>query len=274
MIKWRTITAALMLIVVISAFALVWRATAPREPIYKGKPLTYWLDQAYGDGNWTEVGEAEAHEALLAAGTNAIPILLLDLQARDRPLMDRLSDLLGRVGFKKYFGSYACDKNLEGVIGFEVLGTQAKDSVPTLAGIYKRHISPASEVAAIKCLGSIGPEARAAIPTLVSALANRANFGQNYSAAAALGAIHSEPEVVVPVLTDFLKTDDNSFRFALEKALQRFGSEAKPAMPELLSLLKDPQQTIYFRQQAYKTIQAISPEDAAKIPPEILKGLE
>jgi hypothetical protein len=45
-------------------------------------------------------------------------------------------------------------------------------------------------------------------------------------------------------------------------------------VPALLVLLDDMQQPNYIRQQAFKTIQAISPEAAAKIPPEILKGLE
>ena len=63
------------------AIALVWLVLdAPREPVYKGKPLTVWVEQYVeaSRGNDRDYNPAflEAETAIRAIGTDGIPILL------------------------------------------------------------------------------------------------------------------------------------------------------------------------------------------------------
>jgi hypothetical protein len=69
--RFRSLLAVLLVAVV---GGLAWQVTRPREPVYQGKPLSYWLVRPARDPNFN---------ALRALGTNAIPTLLQMLRAKD-----------------------------------------------------------------------------------------------------------------------------------------------------------------------------------------------
>ena len=82
------------------AGGLSWVINRSREPMYEGKPLSYWLE-CYAPLNRTETSVQEADHAVQAIGTNAIPTLLRMLQKTDSPLKVRLVALLRKQHFVK-----------------------------------------------------------------------------------------------------------------------------------------------------------------------------
>src|SRR5689334_9265371 len=72
--RWRV----LLCIVFVSVLSwLLWQVWLDREPIYKEKPLSYWLkgfDIGYNRAD--KPSSDESVEAVRQSGTNALPILL------------------------------------------------------------------------------------------------------------------------------------------------------------------------------------------------------
>jgi hypothetical protein len=73
------------------ATAVAWPFLRRVEPLYNGKPLTFWAQQ-YCSNNWSGRKELarEAAFAVLQIGPNAIPFLLDLMRARDSDLKKRL----------------------------------------------------------------------------------------------------------------------------------------------------------------------------------------
>ncbi len=67
---------------------LGWRQLSQPEPVYQGKPLSYWL-KGYDNNSSTNVPtRAETDAALNEMGTNALPVLLRMLATPDSTLKD------------------------------------------------------------------------------------------------------------------------------------------------------------------------------------------
>ena len=81
----------MVVLVFLVAIAVAWLFLRRVEPVYNGKPLTFWAQQ-YGSNNWSGRKELarEAEFAVQQIGTNAIPFLLDLMQARDSDLKKRL----------------------------------------------------------------------------------------------------------------------------------------------------------------------------------------
>ncbi len=86
----------LIVVVAISVVGVVgWSIfhawSAPPEPMYQGRPLSYWLLGYSFPFNGTNApSRADADAAIKDAGTNAIPLLLQMLRAHDSPLKTKL----------------------------------------------------------------------------------------------------------------------------------------------------------------------------------------
>jgi hypothetical protein len=90
-----------MLAAIVSLAGLGWvclRGPDVADPVYKGKPLSYWL-QGYSTGIRPGTGpsSSEATEAVFEAGTNGLPLLVHMLGARDSKLKMRLDAWIWRV---------------------------------------------------------------------------------------------------------------------------------------------------------------------------------
>ena len=84
--KWQSRRVALVIVVILaSAGLLVVGSLPPREPLYQGKPLSYWLQGCIGT-NPSSRSWRQSTDAVQAIGTNAIPTLLRLLQAQDSAL--------------------------------------------------------------------------------------------------------------------------------------------------------------------------------------------
>ena len=123
-------------------------------------------------------------------------------------------------------------------------------------------------------LEKLGPMARSAVPAIVGALRSKDYLLRGY-AIAALASLETESKVAVPLLLDVLRFNDVNdpehrkyLRNCVIAALgQVAGPEAEPAMPVLVSTLKD--QNLYrtYRVSAAKALGKIGPKAASSAIP-------
>jgi hypothetical protein len=231
--KRARLASGLLLAAVFGVFA--WRSAHPSEPLYEGKPLSYWLKR--GAASWwtadnTSV-QLKAAAAVRLAGTNAVPVLLRMLRRKDSLLASKLHTLARQQHLFKIVHAEDILWNDQGAEGFRALGPAAKDAVPDLIRIYEQRISERSQTTVCWALGFIGPDARAAVPSLLRALGDTNHVQAPYYAVEALGRIHAKPEVVVPALIRALD-DPGDVRVEVIEALGEFGPDARPAVPAIV----------------------------------------
>lgn len=219
---------------------LAWWVSRPRaaDPVYKGKALSYWMKgyvTAYRgeDGK----GRAGADEAVRSVGTNAIPLLLQMLRAKDIPGQARICWELRNQKTFKFYPLSAEDLHAEAQYAFAALGSKGKSAVPQLMQICEENKS--SRLTAVLCLTHIGPDADEAVPLLVE-VAGDTNFIPRLLALGALGAIHTRPEMVVPLLSNLLTNSSTPSELHAAWALQKYGPSAKSAVPALMQAVHGP----------------------------------
>ncbi|HZV33593.1 MAG TPA: HEAT repeat domain-containing protein [Verrucomicrobiae bacterium] len=246
----------------IALIALIWWIfSGPPEPVYKGQPLSVWLNLLLSDN-------AEGAEEIRAMGTNSIPYLLRLLQERESTPKKMFYELAAKQSlfhFKKeemVLHDYELH-NMQAVQAFGALGPMASNAVPQLIKIYARNKNESVLVNVSTCLALIGPSASPAIPALLSRASSTNQNAQTVRlfAITALGAIHSKPEVVVPTLTTILTDPDVQMRVESANALARFGAKAQTAVPLLIKNLDlHPSINTPF----FTALQQIDPDAAAK----------
>ncbi|MDB6068695.1 MAG: HEAT-like repeat protein [Pedosphaera sp.] len=261
--KRSRIALALLLLAVIGG--IVWLASRPSEPMYKGKRLSVWLKfyDAYATGSLTSPQDRDnlklADEAVRAIGTNAIPTLLRKLGAKDSALTVRLMALAQKQHLFKVKFAPAYIRRYEGSSGLEALGARGKSAVPELIRMYEQDHSVVFRCFVASILSSIGPAAEQAVPALARALGD-ANLNTRVSAVVALRLIHAHPEIAVPALVKCLSDQGAGIkcRCNAAQALGAFGADAKPAVPDLLKMLADSDESV--RLWANAALQEIDPE--------------
>jgi hypothetical protein len=254
----------------VGGLVFAWKTAPPREPVYEGKTLRRWLEShvltssanpPYGSPGWKKADEALRH-----IGTNAIPILLQMIRAKDPPpVMLKLLHMLRRQRLVKIRYRYAYQRNEEAEYAFEVLGKSAAGAVPGLIRIYEEAVTPSSQRCAALALGHIGPAAEAAIPVLLKNFTHT-NVEVRFNAVSAVYYIGGAPSVVVPAMKSALRDPKLEVRWNAIVALSRFGRNARSAVPELLQAFDDPaklgDETI--KEQVEIALWNIAPETIAK----------
>ena len=220
--------------VVAWAFFAAW--SAPPEPMYQGRPLSYWLLGYSFPFNGTNVpSRADADAAIKDAGTNAIPLLLQMLRAHDSPLKTKLLRWASRYA---YFRS-AGELHMEADSGFAALGSDAEGAVPELIKIVDDSPNDGRATFPIMILLRLGQAATNAVPSLLRAVTST-NQSTQAMALEALGLIHANPEAVVPVLRSALHDPSAVNRANAAGGLGSFQSHARPAVPDLVAILREP----------------------------------
>ena len=130
-------------------------ALRPREPTYRGKRLSTWL-QSLHIGKWVEA--EEAREAVKEMGTNALPTLIRMLGTRDPFLKRQLQHLSFRYPLVGRFYDSKADPPGLAWMGFRVLGSRAKPAVPQLIEMLG-HEDDSIRSRVASSLESIGPSA-------------------------------------------------------------------------------------------------------------------
>jgi len=221
--KWVHVALAVFLVAVGGVVA--WEILRPHElnPIVDGKRLTTWLE---GQSD-------EASRALEKVGTNAIPTLLWMLRQTDSPFKSTMVDLFRKQHFIKVHHIPAEQHNHAAYLAFRKLGARADVAVPALIEIYEQKLSPSSQQAAARSLGSIGPPAKQAIPVLILGMTDT-NALLRIDLLRALADLHAEPDLVVPALTNALNDANPGVSVFAFDALWEIGEAAKPAVPALV----------------------------------------
>lgn len=247
-----------------------------RGPVYQGRALRFWLrDYAGWDIGPTAWAEAKngAEHAVHQIGTNAIPSLLEMVARTESPRMRKLTDfwdqhifnlkiLPARVRHPSWYKNRARFVNMEGEIGFKILGANAHEAVPELMSIYQRTLSMDSvtamnsQIAVIRSLISIGP---AAVPPLLK-WAACTNEAERLSAVYALSQIHAQSSEVVPVLIKSLSHTNFQVRIQVAEGLGKFGADAQQVVPALVLSLHDPNSVV--RRAATNALRRIDLEAA------------
>jgi hypothetical protein len=198
----KTIVGLTVLTAAVAGFAFLYSRWSG-EPVYQGKPLRSWLEQ-FGTNHWTGAGhdgdlDRHAEAALQHLGTNAVPIYLEMMTARESPLKVKLLALAQKPWLKLFhvpsvveYRNQVYYRNSLGACGFVALGAEAKPFVHALIAITSDE-DPLRRRLAVSALGQLGPTASAAWPVMVKCL-NDSNETVRALAAMGLGEIHQEPE--------------------------------------------------------------------------------
>jgi hypothetical protein len=220
----------------------------PLAAMHEGKRLDAWAEDLR---SWDRRRQIEAMRALGRAGSKAQPVQgalavrLNNDDLSDAELREALIDALSLIG------ASTIDPILEQVqaapsehlllvrqtatLALARLGPAA---IPALAKAAKQRGGEAGK-ACIFALGRIGSDS---IPVLIGLLADSgtARAGDD-AAAAALARI--APADVTPLLRAALSTSTERMRRRLLQTLQRLGPHAADAAPDLVPLLKDPDES-------------------------------
>ena len=216
------------------------------EPVYRGKPLTYWLgilEPVIIAGPTNLDARMALYPTAVSAvsetGTNAIPYLLQMLRAHDSPVKAWVLMWASRHPILHIHYTDPAQLNLLAVQGFEQLRTNgAVTAVPELIKLLDEKVSEESEADTAFSLGIIGPGAEAAVPSLVPLTAST-NERVHGAAIFALAQISSDPDAVVPVFVKDLRDLKSSSWQNSTVGLANFGNRASSAVPALVAWLQD-----------------------------------
>jgi hypothetical protein len=263
-----------------------------RQPSYKGKSLTEWLDLYRF--SWKTVPSQEAADAVRHIGTNALPLLVTWVQeAQDMPpWREHLLNLASHWNLgEPLLESIASPQRrvTRAGWGFYILGEAARGAVPDLARVASERKSPSSEFA-FMALGYLGKDALPPLlsmvtntafpPTLrleaLSSLGQMGHLGSDAhtavvllilclddpglapTAAKTLGRLHLESDITVPALIECTRSTNQGTRMQGVFGLEEFAPDARAAVPELTKLLSDPDFSV--RCEATNALRLIAPE--------------
>ncbi len=233
-------------VVLIAAVAIIiaiigWAIFVSREPAYNGKPLSAWAEQ-YGSNHWS-ANRAAADEAELAIrkiGTNCIPFLLELMRTTDPPLKKKLRDIVPRNWHDALHLKDESGKIRRiGAHGLNALGTNAPAAVAPLVEIARHHPDGDGRYMAVFALSRLGPAAEPAVPFLIQCLTNNDATIRN-EGATGLVLIPSQWQNALPPLIQYLESIKSSSGWEIMHGislLAQLGTNARPAMPLLLSML-------------------------------------
>jgi HEAT repeat protein len=289
---------ALVLVAVLSVVLL-----QSREPAYRSKPLSAWLqdwDNSFGPKTPFRPELVNTIEnAIRQMGSNAVPSLRSMLRTRDTGLRQKVVAYCSkRPWIPIHFRPPAYRMHIRGMFGIRALGAVGKPAIPELVSLLS---DPDWTVRAwgAGTLGKVGREANAATPDLTARLSDKDEHVRQ-AACDALAEIGASKEVVLPALmpclrdtndgvfnaalrtasrmgvgpsalvpavTDQLNQQDPRVRYQAAMALGGCGDKARSAIPELLKAVRDVDKDV--REAAAGALIKIDPSVAveAKLPP-------
>jgi len=122
--------------VIVGVVALVAICAVSREPSYKGRNLTHWLQQCY-DSSLDETQKiSQAHQAINAMGAEkVVPVLLDMVKAKDGPIRSWIIQKNEKWDIKALRLREAATIRQMGVEGFEALGTNGAPAIGELTAM-------------------------------------------------------------------------------------------------------------------------------------------
>jgi len=254
---------------------IVFLSLPPAEPIVKGRPLGYWLDQIHAEN--IESSSQEFRSALPEMNDRCIPWLIDELNWKPSLLLRKTGEL-SRKWFHIHLEAEPPDRRAEAALLLGWFGPRASNAIPALENLSRFHggdpeklyVNRATAIAALTlirhdsmeicarksinladslypdyqyAIESLGTNATPCVPIFIDAIKTSTNAKVRILAAWSLGLIHSRPDLSLPVLTPMLN-ETNPSRDIVVYAVSLFGSAAKPAWNDLIPLLKDPDENV------------------------------
>jgi len=128
------------------------------------------------------------------------------------------------------------------------------------------------KITVVQELGSLSSNANFIIPDLIYSLKNDESHDVRMEIIRALERISGEANKTVPALIEALGDDDWQIRWAAAGALTSFGKKSAMAVPELITLLRDPND--YVKNAAISTLGKMGPISVAVMMDEVAKPLD
>jgi len=202
---------ALLALLMLNSTGFPADAQGPSEPSIDGKRLSVWLDQYQKSIPKPEYDgdpqmRARAEKAVRKLGTNSIPWLLVELNAKEATRGNELPT--------NFYSGEAITRRWLAATAFEILGPVAKDATPNLVPLLN---DQQTSYTAATALGGIGVES---IPVLTQALTN-SHATARESAVRVLGLFGPKAQSAVPAVVKCTRDSDASVRgfaaFALKQ---------------------------------------------------------
>jgi hypothetical protein len=204
--KRRTVVVGAALLAVAALGVWLSLLARPREPVYRGRALSAWLDdlQTRPDGSTYLPDKSVA--AVRAIGPEALPTLLRWLRERDSLINRHAEDLVWSVGVTSYE-----ERKFDRLLyAFRTLGPAARSAYPAVVELLLNSPDAMQRIHARNCLlEADGPGTM----RLLAAGLKSPNRKVRLRAAEALSSLRSAPdEVSLPALEAALNDPDPQVR--------------------------------------------------------------
>jgi hypothetical protein len=148
------------------------------------------------------------------------------------------------------------------LMSLTVIGPPAHPAIFNLLS----HTNPQTRITAVYWIRNFGTNAVPAVPVLLKGLTEppayvQAAFAEN------LGFLRIEPATVVPALIKTAGSNDSNLREASLKALARYGTNARPALPLLIEAWNAPGIDGRVRGVITEALDTLAPEALTNAPP-------
>jgi HEAT repeat protein len=176
---------------------------------------------------------AEAQEAVRAIGAQkALPMLLSLVETKDDPVSTWMMEKTEKFRMRNLHWRSAIERQLEGIAGFEVLGTNCAAAVGELTKLLDD-----KELAfvAARCLENVGKSAERA---LCHCLTN-GDWQVRHLSVSALASVTDDVEVYISRIKPRLSDVEPGVRFATVQAIAEQNEAPELAVPLLISVLRD-----------------------------------
>jgi HEAT repeat protein len=203
------------------------------EPRYRGRTLGSWLQQCSDTPLMETQRLAEAQEAVRAIGAQkALPMLLSLVETKDDPVSTWMMEKTEKYRMRNLHWRSAIERQLEGIAGFEVLGTNCAAAVGELTKLLDD-----KELAfvAARCLENVGKSAERA---LCQCLTN-GDWQVRHLSVSALASVTDDVEVYISRIKPRLSDVEPGVRFATVQAISEQNEAPELAVPLLISVLRD-----------------------------------
>jgi hypothetical protein len=248
---------AIALILSLTGLAVgLWFAWSRAEPVYRGKPISYWieLDRVNLDS------DDEVAAAFAAMDDRAVKWLIAEVAWKPSPTMSWLREKAWKFHIEIPIRKY---RRPDAAIGLGRMGPKALAAVPVLqeavtvagadgdlnlpifarAALFRIRNEPiqvlidelrastddSQWVNTVDVLVNLNNEASAAVPFIAGGLDRTNSEYRRSSALMALEVIPSRPENCVPPLVEFIEYAELGLRQRAKSVLRKFGPEAVAA---------------------------------------------
>jgi hypothetical protein len=275
------------LLLVIAAMAILWVIVRPRDPMFRGKPESQWIEQlAYMDEKqvkqWRDFG------------TDGVELLVRGLEGANRPV-DRFyrntyrqtsrflpGMVTGLLPAPRMDATRITRMKIVSLLSG--LGKDAQGAVPAMARALKDENESVQAIAITFFTDTEGEDAllnqlqtlqkRALLPEFIRALGAGRDWGLRNNAALALKYYPEERAVVVPALTNALNDSMPNVRIVAAESLQRVAPGAaasEEVVRVVIDILRNPDDQIAYR--AAELLAKMADQPALAVPA-LIEGVQ